>query len=270
MTKVAVFTCAIGNFDWIHRPKFMPQGVDFLRFSDRRPLSLRGWSHRRLTNHTHRLSSRMLSRFPKIQPHVLLADYDIGVWVDGNVQVVGDITPLVCAFSESECDIALFPHPSGRSVEEEIDFAIAKGRISPDFYDKAEQQRTRYKSLGLLEKSIHECTIIFFRISSVELRRACDLWWQELCHFTERDQISQPFAMHNTDINILNWDWHFDTSNVYFKRFPHRPRNFWRRMKTGAHFLGNSRIGYWLVRIGIRTAGVCKRYTLGFLNLSNK
>lgn len=259
MVKVAVYTCAIGNYDWIHRPRVKPPGVDFLRFSDRTPLISRGWAHRNIVEGSAARTPRLLSRLPKICPHAALPGYDIAVWVDSHVDILGDVTPLVDTFLETGADVAMFPHPSGRSVGEEIDFAIKAGRIPAELYEAAEHQRERYVAAGVLDRKIMECTIILYRLSDGPLKAACENWWYELITYTERDQISQPFAMQDPRLRIHCWDWHFKDPNPYFRRLPHRPAPLIERLKVGAHFLADSRLDYRFVRYAVRGAKVVKR-----------
>ncbi len=260
MSKVTVFTCAIGNHDWIHRPRIKPAGIDFLRFSNRKPWNLRGWRHKDLPEVPGSPTARVVSRFPKLRPQEALPqDYDIGVWIDGSIEVLADIQPLIEIFDTSGADLALFAHPSGRTVSEEIDFAMAGGRIPPKFHAAAEQQRERYKAAGVGDQKIIEATIIFHRLNSAAARKAGRVWWDEITTYTERDQVSQPFAMRDADLKIHQWDWHFDDPNPYFRRQPHRPPNLAKRLRVGAHSLGDSRLDFHLVRQARRLGGTIRR-----------
>lgn len=258
MPKTVVYTCAIGNYDWIHRPQIKPAGIDFLRFSDRRPLRPMGWKHRELPSVSGARTARVASRFPKLRPQAVLPDYDIAVWIDSSVEVRGDITPLIELFDRSDADVALFPHPSGRTVNEEIDFAIGAKKIMPEMHYTAGRQRDRYASANVLDRKIVEASIIFYKLTSDQVRKASEIWWDEIINYTERDQISQPYAMRNPDLKIYLWDWHFNQENPYFRRLPHRPMTLAKRLKTGAYFLGDVRLDYRLVRLLIACGKVVR------------
>lgn len=268
MNDTVLYTCSIGNHDWIHRPRIKPSGIEFLRFSDRKPPPSSGWTHRALQPIPQARTARSASRFPKVCPHLVLPGRDIAVWIDSNVEVLGDVRLLVQSFIESAADVALFPHPSGRTVSEEIDFAILAGRIGPDFYEAAEQQRSRYAAAGVLDSKVAECTIIFYRLSSQAVRAAGEVWWDEITSFTERDQVSQPFAMRHEGLRIHYWDWHFDEPNPYFRRVPHRPKDAVVRLKTGAHFLADSRLDYRMARYAIKAAGRVRRAGRALFDMS--
>lgn len=268
MPKIAVYTCAIGAHDWIHRAQVRPADVDFLRFSNEKPWRRMGWIHCALPPFSEAYTPRVLSRFPKLCPQEVLTGYDIGVWVDASIEIMGDITPLIEEFTQSGADLALFPHPSGRSVGEEFDFAIEAGRIGPEFYDAAERQKQRYAEMGLLDRKVVEASIIFYRLSSDTLRAAGADWWHELTHYTERDQVSQPYAMRDAQLHIHLWDWHFKQENPNFRRHPHRPKTFIKRLKTGALRLSDTRFEYRLVRYGMQAVSTLKHAGSALLSRS--
>lgn len=257
--RSVVYTCQIGGRDWIHGPRVIPHGVDFLRFADRKPFRLKGWQHRALTEAPGARTARIVSRFPKLRPHDTLQGYDIAVWIDGSVEVIGDLTPLLQAFARSQANVGFFPHPSGRTVAEELDFAMKTSRIPADMHETAIRQRARYAAAGTLECRIVEATIIFYRLPNAALRKAGEAWWQEVTIYTERDQVSQPYAMQDGSLDIHLWDWHFAEDNPFFRRHPHRPKTLRARLKKGAYHLGDSRLDYRLAGYAIQIAGAIKR-----------
>lgn len=202
---------------------------------------------------------RLVARYTKVLPHRVLPDCDVAIWIDGTILVRNDLTNLIKEFLDSGEDIALCPHPSGRTVSEEIEFAINARRISPAQYDAAEQQRTRYQKAGVLDEKVFESSVVFYRLGKGALRDACESWWHELSNYTDRDQVSLPYAMSNSGIRIKHWDWHFDDpTNCLLRRVPHRPKALVTRMKTGAHFLSDTRLDYRLLRYAIKGASLIK------------
>lgn len=268
MTDTAVYTCSVGNYDWTHRPRIKPPGIEFLRFSDRKPRPFSGWTHRALQPAPQARTARSAARFHKLCPHLVLPGSEKAIWIDSNVEVLGDVRPLIRSFIEGGADVALFPHPSGRTVAEEIDFAIRAGRIGHAFYEAAERQKSRYATAGVLGSEVAETSIVFYRLSSEALRAACEAWWAEITNFTERDQVSQPFAMRHEALNIHYWDWHFDEPNPYFRRVPHRPKDPVARIKSGAYHLADSRLDYRIARYAMKMAGRVRRAGVALRDMS--
>lgn len=260
--STAIYTCSIGGYDWTHRPAVKTPDVAFYRFSERKAWRQSPWQHSTLPRTPDAKTPRLITRYVKIFPHKVLPTYDLTIWVDSNIVILGDIRPLVEEFLGGGEDLAFFPHPSGRTISEEIDFAIAAGRIDPTFYEAASKQKERYQAANLAEARIPEATIIFYRSKRDAVKEACARWWYELSHYTERDQVSQPYAMRGKDLRIKYWNWHFaDGINPYFRRVPHRPQSALTQLRTGAHFLGDYRFDYRMVRLAIRTASALRRAT---------
>lgn len=257
--KTVVYTCSVGGYDWIHRPQDRTSGISYLRFSDRRGLWQHPWRHMQLPEFSQETTPRLVARYTKVLPHRVLPDCDVAIWIDGTIIVRNNLTPLVKEFLDSDKDIALCPHPSRRTVAEEIDHAIEARRIGPLHYEAAEQQRARYREAGVLDAKVFESSVVFYRLRRQELREACETWWHELCNYTERDQISQPYAMLDPAMRIKHWDWHFDDpTNKFLRRVPHRPKALVNRLKTGAHFLHDTRLDYRLLHCGIKGASLIK------------
>jgi hypothetical protein len=199
-----------------------------------------------------------------MRPHKVVPEYEVAIWIDSSVQVVGDVMPLVRNFMETGADVAMFPHPSGRTVAEEFAFAIKARRIRPEFYEAAERQQERYAAAGVLDHKVMECTIILYRLANDLLRVACENWWHELVTYADRDQVSQPFAMRDERLRIHRWDWHFDDPNPYFRRLPHRPKALAKRLKVGAHCLADQRLDYRLVHYAFRGGRAVRRVGQSF------
>jgi len=204
------------------------------------------------------LSPRLRSRYPKILPHRVLPDAGITVWVDGNVVILADLTPLIDAFRRSGADLALFPHPTGRTVDDEIDAAQERGLVGDQ--DRADALRRRYRASGVLDTPVTENTILFRRAGSPALEAAMERWWAELTGQTERDQICLAHALADQGVRVHRWDWHFDDAGCpWFRRIPHRPADLPTRLLTGAHFLGDYRADYRLLRGLVRAGGRVRR-----------
>ncbi len=255
---VAIYTCDVGGVDWPHRPQARTPGARLVRFADAPARRSAPWEHAPLPAMPGGLSPRLRSRYPKILPHRVLPEAEINVWVDGNVVILADLTPLIDAFRRSGADMALFAHPSGRTVSAEIDAARERGLVGGD--GAAEALRRRYAAAGVLDTPVTENAILFRRAGSLALEAAMERWWAELTEQTERDQICLAHALSGQGVRVHRWDWHFDDPGCpWFRRVPHRPADLPTRLLTGAHFLGDYRADYRMLRGVVRTGGRVRR-----------
>jgi hypothetical protein len=221
-SRTVVYSCTFADYDFAFGPFHRTAGADFLRFGDAR-MSVGEWSRQPLPEVAARQPSKALAnRYLKMFPGRIFPEAEIAIYVDGNIAIRSDLAPLISEFEASGADIALFPHPGGYSLNDEMNFALKIGRVRPEQREAAERQRARYRELGLLESKLTENSIIFYRITEA-LDDFGESWWQETIAFAHRDQFSLPFVLSEVPINVHYWPWHFQyTPNTYFDRYPHR------------------------------------------------
>jgi hypothetical protein len=80
-------------------------GWDYLCFTDETSTAKIGWEVRALPQNE--LDQIRRSRLPKILAHRFLSDYDIRIWIDGNVGIRGDLAEF-CKVALAHADIAFF------------------------------------------------------------------------------------------------------------------------------------------------------------------
>lgn len=258
--KDIVYSCSFTGYDWSFAPLRDLPGVQFVRFMEKRPPLLRRWRYRPIPGSVRQPTQTLTNRFCKLHPHLLFPEADLAVYVDGNVLVTGDLGPLIDAFRTSGQDLALFPHPSGRTVGEEIDFALKVGKIPESARPRAMAQRAAYAEEGLLSEPITENTIIFWNLASPTARLLGETWWQELVRFTQRDQISLPKALRQTGARVHVWDWHFgDGTNPYFVRYAHKKGNLRQDLIQASWFLKDHYLLHRMLFSMIRAGGRVRR-----------
>lgn len=235
--RTVVYTCSLGRYDWVNAPLAATPGAEFVRVSDLRRSRLGLWRHRDAPDVAAAGGPLLLARRMKLFPEALFPEADLSIWVDGNIQILADLTPLIEEFRESGADIALLRHSRGRTVGEELTRAAEVGRIPPEHHALIEPQCRRYAEAGVLDRRVNETSILFRRHGSPALRAVTERWWAEISTYTRRDQVSLPFAMTAAELRVHGWCWHFANPGApWFRRVEHRPRAPLRRLRLGAHF----------------------------------
>jgi hypothetical protein len=237
--STTIYSCTFADYDYTFGPLARTPGARFLRYGTSRPNRWRIWEHRPVPAAMTLPTQTMTNRRFKMFPGEAVPPCDVAVYVDGHILIRADLTPLIAAFWESGADIALFPHPSGRTLEQEIDFALAHSIPARDA-PLAEAQRVRYRKLGLLETPVTENTILFYRMTSPAIAEIGATWWAEMERYSKRDQISLPYVLDRVGPRVHRWDWHFhapSARNAYFARASHRPRGLAARTRRAAHFM---------------------------------
>lgn len=234
-----VYSCTFANYDYTLGPLARTPGAQFLRFGTTRPNRHRIWQHKPIPAHMTQGTQTLTNRRFKLFPGEVLPDCDVAIYVDGNILIRTDLTPLIREFWDSGADIALFPHPSGRSLEEEIDYST--GYTIPEAHTPLVEEQARiYRDADIMDHKISENTILFYRMRSPKVAQIGAQWWDHLERFCKRDQISLPYAIRQAQPKVHYWDWHFHNAsekNIYFARSGHRATDPFSRFKSVAFFM---------------------------------
>lgn len=219
--KIVVYTCTFLDYDDVFSPVSQTPDVDFVLIADRRPRFVRGWRWRPFPTETVGMSQHMANRWCKLFPHRVFPDADASVYLDGNVLVQGDLTPLLREFLDSGAPIGLFRHSARTTVAEEAAFCLKRGKIGEADASALEAQLAAYRAAGMPDDQFLSENGVIFRRHTPETDAAMRLWWSELETRTRRDQISLPYVMHATGMPARVWNWTYHSGNTFFVKYPH-------------------------------------------------
>lgn len=199
MKRIACYTCITGGYDVI-KPVLCPApAVDYLLFSNNAVEAPLPW--RVVIIAPNGLDNKDINRTVKIRPHLVpeLACYDACVYIDGSVQVIGDVREFVEKHINDGLDVHFFRHPYRRSVKEEIRACAWFGH---SWAWRLLKQYRRYCKTGFPDSGgLFECGVIIWRPTQ-RARELSDTWWVEYRRDTRRDQIALPYAIWKTSPRI--------------------------------------------------------------------
>jgi hypothetical protein len=215
--RVVVYTAVTGNYDTLPAPAIKVPNWHYLCFTDEPSVTKPGWELRTLPRGY--LDPIRRSRLPKILAHHFLFDYDISIWIDGNIGIKGDLAAF-CKMAIARTDIAFFRHGEHRpSVAAEIQ-ACLRFKRAP--YEVMAQQYEIYREKGFPDDVgiIPEASVIVRRHHRPRVRAAMEEWWVEFLAHSARDQISLPYIIWRNSLAIALLDWNFRES-PWFSYRPH-------------------------------------------------
>lgn len=245
MTEYCIYSITLNDYDHTFGPLAYTPKAEFLRFGNWKPEFGCKWQLMSIPNNLEDFSPTLINRYLKIHPKAVAPNAEVCVYVDGNILIKNDLTPIIEEFRASNADIALFPHPSKRTVAEELEFAVKVGRIKPEQQQRVVTQHAKYARTGTLTEQITENSIVFYNMKSDKIDAISAAWWDELICYTHRDQICLPYVINSVIPRVKFWDWHFnDRINPYFSRYPHKHGSQFRIEKRKANFLKNFSIRY--------------------------
>lgn len=184
--KVAVYSSVVGGYDKLTYHELDPS-VDYYMFSDFVGATPYGWKFVPVSGAG--LSPAITSRRVKCNPHAseILRGYDVTVWIDGNFSIisktfVSEVVDLL------ENEILLARHPHRECVYEEMD----ECRYIPGVVRQRKAYLDRHYPAG---NGLYCGGLIVRDMSSLKVRGLGDMWWDHVCKYSARDQISLPYCL---------------------------------------------------------------------------
>lgn len=211
MNKTVVYTCISGQYDILKDPLFISKDVDYVCFTDQ-PFYSEVWQIKPIPTELDYLTPVKKQRCIKINPHKFLSEYDISVWVDGNVTPIGDMNGLISKLKWNQSSITIPRHPIRRCTYDEGNACIQLGKEKPEVVtnqlDKYKQENMP-TNIGMVQSGI-----IIRKHNDKNCILLMNKWWEELETNSHRDQLSFNYAAWKTkvvfnyvDKNIFNSNW---------------------------------------------------------------
>ena len=152
MNKNVIYTTIFGGYDELKEPQFIPDGWDFVCFTDA-DLKSEVWEIVK-TNTFYNDNTRNAKQF-KVLPHRHLSKYDCSIFIDGNMTIRNNPDELISDYLSSH-SIAFFDHGKNtldprNCIYDEAETIFEFGRRNGNYKDNPElikAQMERYISEG--------------------------------------------------------------------------------------------------------------------------
>lgn len=201
VNKKVVYTCITGGYDALIEPRVVSDGFDYICFTDNLNMESNVWTIKPLPKETEGLSQVKKQRYVKINAHLLLKDYDLSIWVDGNVDLKGDLNKFVNETLVDDVSVYVPTHPSRTCI-----YAEAKAVISmkKDTSENVKPQIERYKEEGFpANYGLLQSNIMLRKHNNEDCIRLMEAWFAELKDNSHRDQLSFNYALwKNDDVKV--------------------------------------------------------------------
>lgn len=191
--KKVIYTCISGPYDRLKDPKVVEEGYDYVCFTDQYFKS-DIWSIKPIPEDLMSMPVIKRQRGVKLLPHKYLSEYDFSIWVDSNVEINASIEEYI----NKNCNqdgkfLWVGEHPVRDCIYAEEKECIAQKK---DTKEITNPQMQKYKDEGFPEHFGLPQTCIMFRShNNPDCVKLDELWWEELCAGSHRDQLSFSYAV---------------------------------------------------------------------------
>lgn len=205
MNKIAVYTCIVGEYDDLLQPAVVADDFDYICFVKHGTATTKKNGVWRIVELPDlKLDNISLSRYPKLNPHICLPDYEYSLWIDGNLEICS--TGLYQHTRSAMYKNVLYAgveHPSRQCVYKEAIAVIQEGRDRLSNVLKTMRflkANSCPKNIGLFENNI-----ILRNHTNVNVVAANELWWSLFSRYSKRDQLTGRYCFfaHKVSCELL-------------------------------------------------------------------
>ena len=201
--RIAVVTSSIGTNELLSPSKWTDK-VDYHAFVEPHKLSVSDmWNRHEYISFSldPKYKNRRDAKIYKVCPHLFLPGYEYYIWMDSTHILEADPEELIEKYLKGS-DIAVFKHPERDCVYEEGNLVRQIGFDHPNL---VEDQLDFYREMGYpYHNGLYELPVRVQR-NNERTQQLGLMWWEQICMFSSRDQISFPFVCHQLNIkpNII-------------------------------------------------------------------
>jgi len=215
--KGVIYSAITGNYDTVHDPLVLNPKYDYILFTNNPNIKSNIWKIVYLDN-PEKLDNIRLARHVKIKGFEYLSGYDYSIWVDGKLQITGNIDDYINQ-NKGDMPILCMPHYINNCIFEEKEVCESLNKDNSEIMTKQikEYSYEGYpKNFGMIDS----CVLVR-ELHNEKLNSVMNTWWNEVNNKSYRDQLS---------FNYSFWkeDYIYDTANIfcynnpYFRLFDHQ------------------------------------------------
>jgi hypothetical protein len=214
-----IYTAIIGGYDTLVEPDYMPEGWDFVCFTDR-DLESDTWEIRKtLPLYT---DNTRTARKHKLLAHRLFPDYEYSLWLDGNIKVRDaydyDIdSPHTFGIEEllgylDDCNYATYDHFQNHldprnciywEASTILNLGVKNGGNYKDNPELIQRQMERYKKEGYpKDNGLVVQMEVLRRHNEQDVIDAMEDQWVELKYNSKREQLSFNYIAWKNDLKF--------------------------------------------------------------------
>jgi hypothetical protein len=198
--KIAIITALCGNRETLVNPPIVHRDVDYYAYVDAVWPNANVWKQisleKRYTGDKY--SDRRNAKYYKILPHRYLENYDYWIWTDVSHSVIMNPIKIINEYMK-DADIGVFRHTQRNCAYDE---AKVLKELGYDHIDLIDKQISFYENEGLPKNfGLFELPVSV-RKNNKSIRDFNELWWNQIETYSSRDQLSFPYCLFKSMIEI--------------------------------------------------------------------
>jgi hypothetical protein len=206
-----LYSVLFGSYEaLLEQPGVANSGMDRILFTDKADLRSDTWQVCRVDPRFPADPVRSARRV-KILAHEYVADYDESLYIDNTVQLTVRPEELFVEMAPPELDpsFAIARHSFRGPVHEEFEAVLRDGLDNPWRCDEQEKDYASTDPDSLDAPTLHTNIMVRHHHDPL-VRETMALWWEHVCRYSRRDQLSLVAVLRQTGLepHVLPWDQH--------------------------------------------------------------
>ena len=193
--KIAVYTAISGNKSELLDPPVVHDGIDYIAFTDQIHRTHKVWQKRDIIPFTltTKFTNRRNAKVFKILPDLFLPEYDVTIYHDGGHFCLMNPYDIIKTYLPNDTDdLAVFKHRWNTCIYKEAEDVKREKVDDPILVDT---QVDYYRKNGYpVNNGLYELPVLIRKKSQSNMLIGLR-WWEQICKYSSRDQISFPIVM---------------------------------------------------------------------------
>lgn len=191
--KKLLYTVITGDYDHLNEIPGPLQNWDYVCFTDNPDLRSGTWRIEPLKNGLG-LDPVRLSRYYKINNHLVDSDYYLSVYIDANLRIRGNLDEFLSHALPPDKSLGLMLHPFHASLAEEVELCVATGKDDEALLRK--QFRYYLEEKGFKDIMPHITgRLIIRRSGDNAIQELMETWFSQLLGWSRRDQVAFNYSL---------------------------------------------------------------------------
>jgi len=121
MPQIIVYTCVTNNYDWVLPPVWSSPNARVICFTDNPQNQVKGWKVRPFPSEPDISNGILANRYCKLFPWRILPEHDWSIYIDANIRLLTDPTPIIKDAERRGVEMAIPAHPERSNIWQEAE-----------------------------------------------------------------------------------------------------------------------------------------------------
>lgn len=198
--RIAIYTVIFGDYDIIQDPMYITPNTDYFILSNQKNIISSIWKTidiNRFKKEIKGFDNLSCARFFKTHPHLLFPEHRYSIFIDGNIQAITDMRPVIQMLGNNF--IAIHQQPGRDCIYEEADAVIALKKANPQ---TVHSQTEKYKREGFPSHfGLFQTNVLVREHNLPQCIKIMEEWWTEISTHSKRDQLSFTYVLWKNNLD---------------------------------------------------------------------